>query len=170
MPSQLRAATCFAAAPRLPLLSSPSFAPSSLFLRPLDRHPSLHPPRPQHGLRAMKVTAAVTILCLLAASSAAAAPGPAAATAAAMAFPAGTAFAVPPGGSLTVSGYKLEGDTTLSTLTLERFEVWAPTAKVFVHRPNGTEELGPPATRYFKGAPLAGRCCSPLALHTAALK
>jgi len=55
------------------------------------------------------------------------------------------------------TGYRLEGQTTDSTLQLQRFDVWDPAAKVVVHSGGSTKPTvqGPPDVRYFKGS-LAG--------------
>jgi hypothetical protein len=70
---------------------------------------------------------------------------------------AAAARSVDAGGRLTVTGYRLEGQTTDSTLELQRLEVWDPTAQIVVQPGGGARPVvqGPPDTRYFKGS-LAG--------------
>ena len=57
-----------------------------------------------------------------------------------------------PGLTVKVDGL-VNGDTTASTLELERFEVWAPGAKVWIQAAADAppQERPPPATRYFRG-------------------
>lgn len=56
---------------------------------------------------------------------------------------------VPKGGLLTVTNYRLEGDTQDSILELERYEVWHPTAKIVISKGRGVPPVvrGPPDTR-----------------------
>lgn len=67
------------------------------------------------------------------------------------------------GGRLTISGLALEGEAQPVTLELQRRDVWAPGSKVVVHTAAGTEELGPPASRFFHGS-IAGQPHSTVAL------
>lgn len=56
------------------------------------------------------------------------------------------------GESVRLHNLRLEGELSPVTLELERFQVFAPDAKIVVHRGQGKKHLvGPPATAYFSG-------------------
>ena len=116
--------------------------------------------------RARAVAPAPAALALALALALAAAPAgvaavPAAAAAASAAGFHAAARAVDPGGALTVTDYRLEGDAAASTLQLERVEVWAPGARVWLQAaPDAPpQQVAAPATRYFRGS-IAGQAGS----------
>lgn len=68
---------------------------------------------------------------------------------------ASAALATAPGGQLTITGLQLEGESSASSLQLQRRDVWSPSAQVVVHTAAGEARQAPPATRWFTGS-LAG--------------
>lgn len=55
------------------------------------------------------------------------------------------------GQSLKLENVLLDSESTPVTLELERFEVFAPDARIVVHRAGGEASLPPPAAAYFRG-------------------
>lgn len=161
--------------PPLPSLAPPTSAQASCLARrpqvwpipfSIVEHPieapaaTQRPARPLQrclmpaGSRSGMVAAAYFLAAvLLAASPAAVSAAAAAAAAASSASFAAAAQTVDPGGSLTVSSYRLQGDAQDSTLQLKRFEVWKPGAKVVLQAAINAPPLerAPPATRFFRG-------------------
>lgn len=113
---------------------------------------------PPQRARSAAATLLLALALALAASPAEVAAVPAAAAAASSASFHSAARAVDPGGELAVTGYRLEGDAADSTLQLERFEVWAPGARVWLQAAATAppQQVAPPATRYFRGS-IAGQ-------------
>ena len=68
----------------------------------------------------------------------------------------GLARAVPIGGELRIEGAVLEPGGSPAVLELERFQVFAPDARIVVHGGSDTLTLPPPAHLYFRGT-VAGR-------------
>lgn len=66
---------------------------------------------------------------------------------------------VPVGGALMVEGVDLDLLGPTATLELTRFQVFAPEARIVVHRPGGDVELAVPDNAYFRGS-LAGEPAS----------
>lgn len=64
-------------------------------------------------------------------------------------------LAAAPGAQLTISGLQLEGDSTPSSLQLQRQDIWSPGAQVVLHTGAGEARTAPPPTRWFTGS-LAG--------------
>ncbi|PRW61007.1 Reprolysin (M12B) family zinc metalloprotease [Chlorella sorokiniana] len=113
--------------------------------------------RPSSALMARWLPALLGCLALLLALAPAvqAAPRIGVAASAGRTF-AAAARSVDAGGSLTVTGLRLEGQAADATLELQRLEAWDPAAKIVVHSGSvATITEGPPDTRYFQGS-LAG--------------
>lgn len=55
------------------------------------------------------------------------------------------------GDRLRIDGLGLPGTPGNSALELERFEIFAPDARIVIHHPDGEEVQGPPDNRYFRG-------------------
>ena len=76
---------------------------------------------------------------------------------------AAAALRVGMGGTLTVTGLRLETDAQPATLVLQRFRVWSEGARVLVEGGGGVVAQAPPATAYFRGT-LAGQPLSSVLL------
>ena len=107
----------------------------------------------RHGVPPAAALLLVAALALVAAPGGARAASAVIAAAAAPSF-AAAAQAVQPGGNLTVTDYRLEGDAAASTLQLRRLEVWAPGARVWLQAAADAppQQVAAPATRVFRGS------------------
>jgi hypothetical protein len=95
------------------------------------------------------VPIAITLIVVVASAAAAQAP-PVSARVDAVELPA-LARQVAVGGTLRLEGVELDDAKKLATFELERFEVFAPDARIVVHGENGESVLPAPDNRYFRG-------------------